>query len=431
MEESVAPRASAVPQGVTEWSGPPMDAYEPAPYPGYGVPCTSCDACEGFCGECDGCERGYYRFDRPGQLWFRGDFLLWWTKGADLPPLVTTSPAGTAEDVAGVLGEDDTAILFGGSGVSPGSRPGGRFTLGYSFYQCPDSGIEATYLFLSGKSAGFHQTSTNGNPILARPLFDVDTSLQDAVLIAFPDVAVSSQLDVDLHSEFQSFELLSRQTILRTAGDQVDFLFGYRYGRFAERLGIDQNFTAGPDHVLLAEGTVVQASDLFDATNDFHGVEFGIAARRHYARWSLEGLGKIALGGTRSRVSIAGNTISTVPGESPVESPGAMLALPTNIGRYVQSGFTAIPELGLNVGYDLTPRLKATFGYTLLYWSRIARPGDQIDVTKSTTSTVVNVNVNPTQMGGGDLTGVPAPGYRFVTTDFWAQGLSFGLDYRF
>jgi len=411
-----------------------MGVYEAAPYPGnpgYGAPCASCNACEGFCGEGEGCDRLYHCLDQGGRFWFRGDYLLWWTKAAELPPLVTTSPAGTAEDVAGILDQADTAILFGGAGVSPESRSGGRFTLGYSFYQCPDSGIEATYLFLGGKSTGFHQSVTNGETILARPFYNVEIGAQDAVLIAFPDVAVSSQLDVDLRSEFQSFELLSRQSIFREAGDQVEFLLGYRYGRFAESLGINQNFTAGPDNLLLTEGTIVQASDLFTAANEFHGLELGIAARRQYSRWSLEGLAKVALGGTKSRVLINGSTVSTVPGESPVETQGGLLALPTNIGRYTQNNFSAIPELGLNVGYDLTPRLKATFGYTLLYWSRIARPGDQIDVTKSTTSTVVNVNVNPTQMGDGDLTGVPSPGYRFITTDFWAQGLSFGLAYRF
>ena len=39
-----------------------------------------------------------------------------------------------------------------------------------------------------------------------------------------------------------------------------------------------------------------------------------------------------------------------------------------------------MPEIGFTLGYDLTSRLKATVGYTLLYWSNVARPGDQIDL---------------------------------------------------
>ena len=34
-------------------------------------------------------------------------------------------------------------------------------------------------------------------------------------------------------------------------------------------------------------------------------------------------------------------------------------------------------ELGVTLGFDLTERLQATFGYTFMYWSRVARPGDR------------------------------------------------------
>jgi hypothetical protein len=413
-----------------------MEVASPSPvypnagdYAAYGAGAwNGCDCPSGCDGDV-GCGPCSFRLCPTG-LWFRGDFLLWWGKSAHLPPLVTTSLAGTAQAQAGILGETDTSILFGGGGVDPGVRPGGRFTLGYWMSPCQDSGIEATYLFLGNQSADFSQGSANGDPILARPFFNVDTSLQDAVLVAFPDVAIDSQISVALTSELQSFELLSRDAIFRECGRRVDFLLGYRYSRFAERLAIDQNFTAGPDS-LLQEGTVVRASDAFGADNEFNGLELGIAAQRQYYRWSLEGTAKIAIGGTRSLVTIDGTTTTTVPGEAPVTTPGALLAQPTNIGRYSQSTFSAIPELGLTLGCALTPRMNATFGYSLLYWSQIARPGDQIDVGKVAGSTNVNINVNPTQFSGGQLIGVPAPQVRFITTDFWAQGLSFGLDCRF
>ena len=35
--------------------------------------------------------------------------------------------------------------------------------------------------------------------------------------------------------------------------------------------------------------------------------------------------------------------------------------------------------MGLNLGYDLTPRWKATVGYTFVYWSSVMRTADQID----------------------------------------------------
>jgi hypothetical protein len=59
-------------------------------------------------------------------------------------------------------------------------------------------------------------------------------------------------------------------------------------------------------------------------------------------------------------------------------------------------------------------------GYSLVYWSKVIRAGEQIDL-----------NVNPSQFPPGDLVGAPQPQFRAVTTDFWAQGLNFGLDFRF
>ena len=38
-----------------------------------------------------------------------------------------------------------------------------------------------------------------------------------------------------------------------------------------------------------------------------------------------------------------------------------------------------MPELGVTLGYQLNPCWRATLGYTFIYWSRVARAGDQID----------------------------------------------------
>src|SRR5262245_20844531 len=67
----------------------------------------------------------------PIRLWGSVEYLLGWTKGQFLPPLVTTSPVGTLPADAGVLGQPATAILFGNERVNTGVRDGGRFSIGY------------------------------------------------------------------------------------------------------------------------------------------------------------------------------------------------------------------------------------------------------------------------------------------------------------
>jgi hypothetical protein len=59
-------------------------------------------------------------------------------------------------------------------------------------------------------------------------------------------------------------------------------------------------------------------------------------------------------------------------------------------------------------------------GYTLLYWSKVTRPGDLIDL-----------NVNPSQIPPGTLSGSPEPRFSFASNDFWIHGLNLGLEYQF
>jgi hypothetical protein len=59
-------------------------------------------------------------------------------------------------------------------------------------------------------------------------------------------------------------------------------------------------------------------------------------------------------------------------------------------------------------------------GYSFIYWSRVARAVDQIDR-----------DVNITQQPPGPFVGAPRPEFILRTTDFWAQGLNFGLEWKF
>jgi hypothetical protein len=84
------------------------------------------------------------------------------------------------------------------------------------------------------------------------------------------------------------------------------------------------------------------------------------------------------------------------------------------------SRFAVAPELGLNVGYQVTGSLRAFAGYSLLYWAGLVRPGGTIDTT-----------INPTQAGGGTLVGPARPQAQSNTADYWAQGVNLGLVYNY
>jgi hypothetical protein len=214
--------------------------------------------------------------------------------------------------------------------------------------------------------------------------------------------------------------VLLRGSLARRCGSRVDGMIGWRFNRLNDGLLITEATVSTNSQGIVPLGTTIDLFDRFDTRNDFHGVEIGVEFQERCRRWSLETVAKVALGNTHSRVLIDGSTTTTVPDVAPVTTNGGLLALPSNIGVYEDNHFSVVPELGITLGYDLNCRLRATFGYTLIYWSNVARPGDQIDLA-----------VNETQLSGGALNGVARPEFAWKTTDFWAQGLNFGLECRF
>ena len=73
----------------------------------------------------------------------------------DTPPFVTASPLGTDRQVAGLLGQDSTVIVYGGDKLFDTSRSGGRFLFGTWRDCCQWIGFETEILALEEKQAQF------------------------------------------------------------------------------------------------------------------------------------------------------------------------------------------------------------------------------------------------------------------------------------
>ena len=361
---------------------------------------------------------GLNSWTRQSRFWIDGDYLLWWMEGGWVPVLVTSGTPASA----GVLGNPETTVLFGGARINNDVRSGGRFSGGFWLDACQEFGIEGDYLTLENRAERF-VASSSGNPMLARPFFNIVGGVEDSHVIAFPGFAAGS-VSVRGDSRFQSAGAVFRQLLLHEnilgwngieeGRRRVDLLVGYRFCRLDEDLSIAESFeAAGP--------TVIEVSDLFDARTQFHGGEFGVRAEFVRWEWSLEVLVKVALGNSRSTVLIDGATSTSTGGGAPVTVDGGVLALSTNRGRYVKDEFAVVPEVGVSVGYNFTDHMRATFGYTFIYWNRVARPGGQVD-------RVVNPSYLP---NNGPPAGASRPAFSFASTDMWLQGMNFGIEYRF
>ncbi|MEX2188976.1 MAG: BBP7 family outer membrane beta-barrel protein [Pirellulales bacterium] len=379
--------------------------YEDGPYE---------DGYEGDCADCSGnCPPSVRRM-----FWARGEYLYWWTKGMDVPPLVTTSTAAGT----GALGATGTNVAFGGDLINNDGRSGAKFTLGWELFTSTPSSIEVSYFGLGKEETNF-SLDTPAGVTVGRPFFNINPATgiarQDAVIVSQPN-NFSGAVHVDTTTELNGGEALMRWTMCEATCSNTEMMLGYRFLRLDDSIHVRQDTRALSTAGGLVVGTTINLFDLLESENEFHGFEFGTSSKYYRGRWTLETLVKLAIGDTRSTTTISGNTTTTVPGAGSANSNGGLLSQDSNTGTHTYDSFSVVPELGVSLKYDLTPCLQASVGYSFLYWSKVGRAGEQIDT-----------DVNLTQQPPGPTTGDLRPVAIEAANDFWAQGLNVGLEWTF
>ncbi len=345
-------------------------------------------------------------------IWFRGEALLWWTKGGQTPALLTTSPASTPLAQAGVLGQPGTSVIFGDQELNQGLHGGTRITFGTWLGCCQENGLEFSYMILGENTQSFSDASM-GNPILARPFFNTTTGAEDSHVIAFPNVA-NGTFNATSTENFDGAEVLFRRALVHGCDGRIDLLLGYRFANLTDGLQLaDAATSSGGSGSIAPAGTTIETVDIFHTRNNFNGGDLGFSTEWRRGRWTVETLLKMGIGDTQTQVVINGATSVTANGASTV-SNGGLLALPSNIGMHDSNQFSVMPEIGLTLGCDVTEHLRARVGYTLLYWSNVARPGDQIDPN-------VDTNQFPPPIATGEK-----PAFILHTSDFWRRASTWG-----
>jgi hypothetical protein len=214
---------------------------------------------------------------------------------------------------------------------------------------------------------------------------------------------------------------------------RLNALFGYRYFGVYESLRLEQaTIGVSPDTALgrflpghpqtpwPQTGVVL---DQVDTHNRFHGGQIGL--RAEYGRRSvfIEMDAKVALGSTVETTNITGQAgwIPHVPWLPPSATNVGVLANPTNIGRQTRSAFAVVPEGAMRVGYRMSDSSRVFVGYRFLYLSDLVRPGDQFDRLADWAPAL-----GSQALGYGDRPTAP-----MIRSDFWTQGLTFGLEMRY
>lgn len=381
------PPSSPAPSALAGACCPPSPRVCP---PGSACPSVSCLP--------SGCETGLgLRFE------LDAEFLLWWLRSSALPPLATTSQP---QDLAH-LGAPTTRVLLGDNFLSQNPIPGGRFAARVFTDDGIGWGVGGFFLDQTSQT-----TQVSGVPYLAAPAIDPSTGSPYSIPLAIPSFA-SGFASVELTSKLWGIDTNLYWRAFDDDNCRLDLFGGFRF------LQLDELLRYSTTTTLDRFNSGVDGYDAFDTQNDFYGGQIGARFQALFHRLILNLQGQIALGGTCAGLDIRGaNSFRALDGSVSVE-PGNIYSQSTNLGRHSRNLLTFVPQLGASVGYQCCECCTLQVGYDFLYWSRVVRPGDQIDL-----------QVNPTAFGGAP-TGPARPTGLLDTTDFWAQGVTFSLLFSF
>jgi hypothetical protein len=367
--------------------------------------------------------------DAVDRSWVSAELLLWWTRSTQVPPLVTTS----SPQFNGIVGQGDTRVLLGGGSFGDPFHAGGRIGFGHWFDDCEYYGIDAHIFWVAPTTASFTATDPPYQ-LLARPFFNVNPTLaapfafgQSAEVVAGPGVADGS-VTATLKTAVWGADINYRQNLITTSLGRLDLLVGYRYFDLSDNLTITEEFNRIPGSNL-SIGVPAQmgvVTDQFKTQNQFNGGQIGLVETIERGRWSLDARTSIAFGSVYQTAEVNGGQALVFPNGGVQTTQGGLLAVPgANIGRYSQDKFAVLPEITLNLGYNITPRLKVFVGYNFMYLSSALRPGGVIDP-------YIDAARVPNLLPAGSGSPIsPARPYPMMNTSgFFIQGINFGLTYK-
>jgi hypothetical protein len=363
--------------------------------PGAACGCSAPAGTGGACGSClsDCC-------DCCATNSARVEYLIWFSRGRNTPPLVSTGPLNGAG-----------TVLFGNDPVGTNLRNGGRVTFSHLFADGITS-ADVRFWGLEDGSQGFHTNSAT-TPVFGIPFNQTfGGPAGPAFLPISGGGATNGFVNVVEKNDIIGADAWGRRNWFSDQYGSLDILGGYQFTRLDDSVQMNSSFV---NNAAVAGPTFTRINDWFRTQNEFHGGSIGFLAKAHRGAFTIETLAKVAGGNMREAVIIQGSTNA-----GGLVNQGGVFTQSTNIGRVQHNHFAYIPEVNVNLVYNVTPSLRLITGYSFIYWSRVLLAGNQIDP-----------NINTTQFGGVTPIGGPAqPVAPFARTDFWVQGLSLGGEYR-
>jgi hypothetical protein len=308
------------------------------------------------------------------------EYLLWWLRKSQVPPLVTTG--ATTDPIPGALGQPNTMVLLQGSDIIDGNNQhsGGRLTLAADLDPCQIFQINGSFFLLETRT-GQRKLSSPGDldaRLLARPFFDVDARSEGAQLINLPGVSAGS-IGITAATRVWGADMNVRYNYLCDEMGRLFFLAGGRFFGLDEKLDINQ-FTNNIPRPMVGAFRFAQ-EDMFTTYNRFYGGQAGAEWEYRLGQVTFDVIGTCALGVNHENVKTSSESTLLGPlGKLGTFPNSGLLVRSNNAGNFGNTKFAVLPEVTARFGYDLNEHIRISLGYTYLYIDSVAHPGDEVDL---------------------------------------------------
>jgi Putative beta barrel porin-7 (BBP7) len=340
----------------------------------------------GVCDGLKGCLCGDACHPAGGLFTVDAEYLLWFLANSHDSSVVASTDLLTnpGVQILGALGDAE----------HPKRAPtsGGRIALGYwqttENFWIPegirDWGAETVFFFVGQRGAS---VTVDRSPVLLRPFFDINNRQESAFIVAVPGISTGSITGHAQANLWGGEANAWKNLYFNCPGTTctLAMMAGFRFLDADQSLQINSTSVFNPvlppaSPFLAFAGNKLNVFDSFTTHNHFYGGQLGIAAKAWLmGHLCLETTFKLALGVTSEDLEIVGGQFRTFANGTTQSYTGGLLALPSNIGDHHRDKFAQVPELDVKVSYPVMSHLTLSTGFSALYWSRIARAGQQID----------------------------------------------------
>ena len=320
------------------------------------------------------------------------NYFFAWRKGRDIPPLITTAPAG----VTPALSTAGTRVVFGESNTADSPQSGVEGSLTY--WVCDNMALRGGGLWVfEEKNSGSISSDSSGVPSIGLPYYNTLSEAEGATTIALENAFSGSAKAMATNSIWGANAMI-QWDCSNCYAYRIGFLAGYQHYTIMD----DVKLEANSDFLLLENTAAVD--NTFSAHNNFNGGALGVSFDNYCGCWELSFAGSAAFGEMSSTVKIEGTGVIS-------PSTGQLIGFvqDSNRGTYCSSCFAVVPEFSARVCYHFNKCFCLNVGYKAVYWSSVYLAGDQIDR-----------RINP-------LAASNYPEYLNKKTTFWLQGVTLGF----